>query len=59
MAAELANVRLQAKFGGEFFHEFVTECPGNADDVLKALSVEGILGGLPVDGGILWLAARS
>ncbi len=54
MAAELANAGFKPKFGGEFFHEFVTECPGNADDVLKALSAEGILGGLPVDGGILW-----
>ena len=39
--------------GGEFFHEFVTECP-DADKALKALDAKGILGGLPVEGGILW-----
>ena len=39
----------------EFFHEFLTECPrGDADAVLAALEKEGILGGYPVDGGILW-----
>ncbi len=41
------------KYDGEFFHEFVTACP-DPDRVLKALEEHGILGGLPVEGGILW-----
>ena len=40
-------------YTGEFFHEFVTECP-DVDKALKALDEHGILGGLPVEGGILW-----
>ena len=31
----------------------MTECP-DADKALKALDAKGILGGLPVEGGILW-----
>jgi glycine dehydrogenase subunit 1 len=42
------------RYGGEFFHEFMTECPGNVADVMAALEREGILGGYPVEGGILW-----
>ena len=38
---------------GEFFHEFVTECP-DTEKVLAALAKRDILGGLPVEGGILW-----
>ena len=42
----------------EFFHEFVTECPG-AEAVLSALAEENILGGLPLDGHrILWCATE-
>jgi glycine dehydrogenase subunit 1 len=43
------------RYNGEFFHEFVTECPGgDTAAVLAALEKEGILGGYPVGGGILW-----
>ncbi|MDR0395323.1 MAG: aminomethyl-transferring glycine dehydrogenase subunit GcvPA [Tannerella sp.] len=42
------------RYTGAFFHEFMTECPGNAEDVMAVLEKEGILGGYPVDGGILW-----
>lgn len=38
---------------GEFFHEFVTACP-DADKALDALAKADILGGLKVEGGILW-----
>ncbi len=41
-----------------FFHEFVTKTPVPAELVLKALENKGILGGLPVDGGILWCATE-
>jgi glycine dehydrogenase subunit 1 len=43
---------------GEFFHEFVTACPVCTDKLLSALEDKGILGGLPVDGGILWCATE-
>lgn len=42
------------RYQGDFFHEFVTECPADPLKVLAALEKEGILGGYPVDGGILW-----
>lgn len=42
----------------EFFHEFVTECP-DADRLLTALRADGILGGLPLEGGrMLWCATE-
>ena len=41
-----------------FFHEFVTKTPVPAQCVLKALEQKGILGGLPVAGGILWCATE-
>ena len=41
-----------------FFHEFVTKTPVPAERVLKALEKRGILGGLPVEGGILWCATE-
>lgn len=41
-----------------FFHEFVTECPPDYDKLLAAMEEKGILGGLPVDKGILWCATE-
>ena len=46
------------KYAGEYFHEFVTVMP-TADEVLAALAQADILGGLPVDGGILWCATEK
>ena len=46
------------KYAGEYFHEFVTVMP-KADEVLAALAQADILGGLPVDGGILWCATEK
>ena len=40
-------------YPGEFFHEFVTACPC-PERALAVLEAHGILGGLPVEGGILW-----
>jgi len=37
-----------------FFHEFLTECPMDPEALCKKLEAYDILGGLPVDGGILW-----
>ena len=59
LAAELAKLPgFGRKHTGEFFHEFVTECPPDADRILALLEQNGILGGLPVDGGILWCATE-
>ena len=57
LAAELAKIGLPRLHEGPFFHEFATKCdkPGA---VLKALDEQGILGGLAVDGGILWCATE-
>ena len=54
-ASEISKIPgFNLRFKGEFFHEFVTECSGDPADVLAVLEKEGILGGYPVDGGILW-----
>ena len=45
-------------YTGEFFHEFVTTLP-RQDEVLTALEQAGILGGLPVEGGVLWCATEK
>ncbi|SHJ84552.1 aminomethyl-transferring glycine dehydrogenase subunit GcvPA [Hespellia stercorisuis] len=39
---------------GDFFNEFVTKTPCAADVVLKKLADADILGGYPVEEGILW-----
>ena len=55
LASELGKVGLPLKYKNEFFHEFVTECSKErAAKILKALADNNILGGLEVEGGILW-----
>ncbi len=46
------------RYDEAFFHEFVTELP-KANDVLTALRDAGILGGLLVDGGLLWCVTEK
>ena len=60
LAGELAKLKGFALVNPDapFFHEFLTQAPANTDKVLKALEDAGILGGLPVDGGILWCATE-
>ncbi len=58
MAKALENAGLSLKYNGEFFNEFLTECE-KSDEVLKKLDECGILGGLPVDGGILWCVTEK
>lgn len=42
-------------YAGEFFHEFVTQCPVPAEELNARLAPKGILGGLPLEGNrILW-----
>ena len=59
LATELCKIPgISMKYTGEFFHEFVVEMP-KVDEVLKALEDAGILGGLPVEGGVLWCATEK
>ena len=60
LAGELGKLKGFALVNPEapFFHEFLTHAPANTDQVLKALEDAGILGGLPVEGGILWCATE-
>jgi glycine dehydrogenase subunit 1 len=41
-----------------FFHEFVTQRPADTDKIMAHLEKHGVLGGLPIDGGILWCATE-
>ncbi len=49
-------------YTGEFFHEFVTTCQGDARRVMEGLEQHGILGGYPLQGensgNILWCATE-
>ena len=45
-------------YPGPFFHEFVTILP-RRDEVLRALEDAGILGGLPIEEGVLWCATEK
>ena len=45
-------------YTGDYFHEFVTTLP-KADQVLKALEENGILGGLKLPEGVLWCATEK
>ncbi|MDR0416302.1 MAG: aminomethyl-transferring glycine dehydrogenase subunit GcvPA [Propionibacteriaceae bacterium] len=59
LADQLAAVPgLRLKYGAPFFHEFVTGRPERADAFLERLAAAGILGGLPIEGGILWCATE-
>ena len=54
-ASEISKIpgfELQHK--GDFFHEFVTKVPCDPKKVLDLLDKKDILGGLPVENGILW-----
>ncbi len=58
-AAELGKIKgFELVYNGPFFHEFVTGCPGDPQVLLSRLEEEGILGGYPVEGGILWCATE-
>lgn len=59
LAAKLCEIPgVLLKYKGDFFHEFVTEMP-RQDEVLKALEDADILGGLPVEDGIMWCATEK
>ena len=59
LAAGLTAVPgISMKYTSAYFNEFVVEMP-KADEVLRALEDAGILGGLPVEGGVLWCATEK
>ena len=59
LARELCKIPgVSLAYTGEYFHEFVTVLP-KAEQVLKALEEADILGGLIVDGGVLWCATEK
>lgn len=56
----LKEIGFKIKYGGEFFHEFVTVSDIPADKILKALDKTGILGGLKLSQNeILWCATEN
>ena len=57
LCAELESIGLKRVHTGPFFHEFVSACNDPAK-LLGLLEEKGILGGLPVSGGILWCATE-
>lgn len=55
LAGELEKLGFSLRSGAKpFFHEFLTDCPAEPETLCAALEERGILGGLPVDGGLLW-----
>jgi len=54
LARELEKIGFSPAYEGEFFHEFVTKSPVNVQTLMEHLEENGILGGLPTPGGILW-----
>lgn len=59
LAAELCRIPgVNMAYSGEYFHEFVTVLP-KAQEVLEALEKADILGGLPVENGVLWCVTEK
>ena len=59
LAEELCKIPgVSLRYPGPFFHEFVTDLP-QPRKVLDALEAQGILGGWPVEGGLLWCATEK
>ena len=59
LADRLAEAGLPLAYDGPYFHEFVTVCtPEVGEKILSALARADILGGLPVEGGLLWCATE-
>lgn len=56
---QLEAAGLKPVYPHPYFHEFVTECPVPAEELMTRLEAHGILGGLPIDGNrILWCATE-
>ena len=57
LAQQLESIGLKRKYEADFFCEFVTEC-ADPEGLNRKLAARGILGGMPVEGGILWCATE-
>ena len=58
-AKELCKIpSVSMKHSGVYFHEFLTVLP-KAEEILAALEKADILGGLPVEDGILWCTTEK
>ncbi len=58
-AKELCKINgVSLRYTGEFFHEFVTDLP-DPQAVEAALHTQGILSGLPLEGGMLWCVTEK
>jgi glycine dehydrogenase subunit 1 len=56
----LAEIDFALVYQQPFFHEFVTECPGNSSVLMQRLAQEKILGGLPLsDHTVLWCVTEK
>lgn len=53
---KLPNVKI--RYSKPFFHEFLLDMP-KSDQILACLQEHDILGGLPIDGGILWCVTEK
>lgn len=59
LASELSKIQgFEPVESKTFFHEFLMTCPICPEKLNKELAKEGILGGLPVEGNILWCATE-
>ena len=59
LARELCKIPgVSLRYNGEFFHEFLVDMP-KAEEILAALEQADILGGLLVEGGVLWCATEK
>lgn len=59
LAQELCKIEgVDLVYTHEFFHEFVTTMP-NQQQILDALAQNGILGGLPIQEGLLWCVTEK
>ena len=59
LARELCKIPgVEMVNSGEYFHEFVTTLP-KTEEVMQALENADILGGLPVEGGVLWCTTEK
>ncbi len=59
LASELSKIKgFELANDKTFFHEFLMTCPVCPCELNKMLAENGILGGLPVDGNILWCATE-
>lgn len=58
LAGELEKIGLKRRDAGAFFHEFVTDTP-KGERIDRALQAKGILGGLPIEGGLLWCCTEQ